>query len=129
MERTAATIAGLELNLDAILTSPLVRAHQTAAIVAATPYAKDKLLVDDRLGPGFDRDPLAAIVSDHPDCESLLLVGHEPGMSKTVSALIGGGRIIFIDMQYIAANYYGIGDFAGSNFKRSGITFSRRHPS
>ncbi len=94
MQRTAATIAGLELALDAILTSPLMRAHQTASIVAAALHAKDRLIVDNRLGAEFGIDRLAEILRDHPDSGSLMLVGHEPGMSETISAIIGGGRIV-----------------------------------
>ncbi len=94
MEHTAATLAGLDLDLKVILTSPLVRAHQTASIVASALRLKDKLVVDGRLGPGFGKDSLAAILKDHAASEELMLVGHEPGMSETVSALIGGGRIV-----------------------------------
>lgn len=94
MEQIAATIAGLALELDSILTSPLVRAVQTASIVAAALHAKDKLVVNDRLGPGFGSGPLAAILRDHAGSKSFMLVGHEPGMSETISALIGGGRIV-----------------------------------
>lgn len=93
MGRSAATIAGLDLKLDAILTSPLARARQTASIVADALHAKNKLLVDGRLGLGFGKDQLAAILRDHSGAESLMLVGHEPGISEAISALIGGGRI------------------------------------
>jgi phosphohistidine phosphatase len=93
MERSAAAMAELGLDLDVIVTSPLTRAHQTAAIVASALQAKDKLVVDNRLGPGFGKESLAAVLRDHADSESVMLVGHEPGMSETISALIGGGRI------------------------------------
>jgi phosphohistidine phosphatase len=93
LKRTAAAIAALGLEPDAILTSPLVRAHQSAAIVAAALPGKNKVLTDERLSPGFDRNQLASILRDHPGAESLMLVGHEPGMSTTVSGVIGGGRI------------------------------------
>jgi phosphohistidine phosphatase len=93
LKRTAATIAALGLELDAILTSPLVRAHQSAEILAAALQGKNRVLTDKRLGPGFDRNQLASILRDHPGTESLMLVGHEPGLSTTVSEVIGGGRI------------------------------------
>jgi phosphohistidine phosphatase len=93
LKRTAATIAALGLELDVILTSPLVRAHQSAEIVATALQGKNKVLTDKRLGPGFDKNQLASILRDHPGAESLMLVGHEPGLSTTVSEVIGGGRI------------------------------------
>lgn len=94
MKRSAATIAELDLELDAILSSPLARARQSALIVAEALGAQGNLLFDGRLGAGFDRDALAEILRDHAGFDSLMLVGHEPGLSATISALIGGGRIV-----------------------------------
>ncbi len=94
IERSAAVLAGLDLELDAILTSTLARARQTAEIVAHALHGGDKLRQERRLGPGFNRDRLAEILRDHTGAEALLLVGHEPSFSETISALIGGGRIV-----------------------------------
>jgi len=87
-------LARLDLELDAILTSPLARARQTAEIVAEALRAKDRLHYESRLGIGFDTDQLAKILHDHAGSEALLLVGHEPSFSETISTLIGGGRIV-----------------------------------
>lgn len=92
MKRTAATLAALDLGLDVIITSPLVRAQQTADIVARKlncPLTEDK-----RLAPGFNVEQLHKILLDHPDATKVMLVGHEPDFSATISALIGGGRIV-----------------------------------
>ncbi|MBP1597802.1 MAG: phosphohistidine phosphatase, SixA [Acidobacteria bacterium] len=94
MERSAAMIARLGLEPDAILTSPLARARQTALIAAAALKARDTVLLDRRLGPGFDIEQLAAILRDHASARALMLVGHEPSFSETISALIGGGRVV-----------------------------------
>jgi phosphohistidine phosphatase len=94
MVRSAELIARLDLELDAILTSPLARALQTAEIVAEALHAKDRLLVELRLGTGFSIDQLAAILGDHAGRKAIMLVGHEPAFSRTISALIGGGRIV-----------------------------------
>ena len=56
MAQTADTIAALDLGLDLILTSPLVRAQQTAEIVAKNLRLEDRLAVESRLGPGFDAE-------------------------------------------------------------------------
>jgi phosphohistidine phosphatase len=95
MKRTAETIARMELDLQLILTSPLVRAYQTAEIVAKQCKMLDKLVKDDRLGSGFGIKYLSEILAEQSRTNSLMLVGHEPGMSETVSSLIGGGRIVF----------------------------------
>lgn len=92
MNRIAATLAALDLGLGAIVTSPLVRAKQTAEIVARTLDAR--LIEDARLAPGFSAELLRAVLLDHPGAKAIMVVGHEPDFSATISALIGGGSII-----------------------------------
>lgn len=94
MQRTAGTMAGMKLGIDLILTSPLVRAHQTAEIVAKKLDLVKCIVQDDRLGPGFDLLALSECLKDHPDAEVVLLVGHEPDFSQTMAALIGGGNLV-----------------------------------
>jgi len=93
MAREAKTIARMELKLDLIITSPLVRARQTAEIVAEEMRMLDKLVEDDRVGIQFGIDPLKKILQAHSKASALMLVGHEPSFSETISHLIGGGRI------------------------------------
>jgi phosphohistidine phosphatase len=95
MKRTAETCAKMELDPQLILTSPLIRAYQTAEIIAKRLKLQDKLVEDERLGSQFGIKFLAEILAGHSKADSLMLVGHEPGMSETVSQLIGGGRIDF----------------------------------
>ena len=94
MARAAAVFAKLELGLDAIITSPLVRAVQTAEIVARELKMQNRLVTDERLAPGFDADALAKILPAYPKAAALMLVGHEPDFSETISYLIGGGRVV-----------------------------------
>jgi phosphohistidine phosphatase len=94
MAQEADTIHQLDLSPDAILTSPLVRALQTAEIVAERLNALDLLVIDERLEPGFGPSDLAEILEELPQADELLLVGHEPDFSETISYLIGGGTIV-----------------------------------
>lgn len=91
MEREAKSIARLDLSLDAILSSPLVRAKQTAEIVASA--LKMRVMEDARLGPEFDARLLAEMLREHAGAKSLMIVGHEPNFSETISDVVGGGRI------------------------------------
>jgi phosphohistidine phosphatase len=93
--REARTIARLGLALDVIVTSPLVRARQTAAIVAEALEMREKLVEDRRLAPGFDIVGLAGILETHRDAAVVMVVGHEPSMSATIGRLIGGAAIDF----------------------------------
>ena len=93
MAREAATLAKMSLDLDVILTSPLVRAYQTAEIVAQPLNLTDKLVKDEQLGPGFGSNQLAKILKAYPEAQALMLVGHEPDFSQVIGDLIGGGRL------------------------------------
>ncbi len=93
MEREARAIAELSLDLEAIVTSPLLRARQTAEIVASRLKLQDALVLDDRLAGGFDVKSCAAILADHADARALMLVGHEPAFSLTVGSLAGDASI------------------------------------
>lgn len=93
MAREAKTIDKLKLDLDAIVTSPLVRAKQTATIVAERLDLTDKLEEDPRLGGNFDIKGLAGILEQHPDAGAIMLVGHEPSMSDVIGNIIGGASI------------------------------------
>ncbi len=83
----------LQLELERIITSPLVRAQQTAEIVADLLNLRKQLVTEERLGCGFDLRKLSATLPEHPGCERVLLVGHEPDFSTLVSELIGGGEV------------------------------------
>jgi phosphohistidine phosphatase len=94
MVMQAKTLAQLDLQLHVIITSPLTRAAQTADIVAAELKMVPQLKQDERLQPGFDRDHLTQVLADHPQAKNIMLVGHEPDFSLTISAVIGGGQVI-----------------------------------
>jgi phosphohistidine phosphatase len=93
MARVASSIAKLGLVLDAIITSPLTRAFETADIVAQHLNMRDKLMTDDRLAPGFGTQALTKVLKAHASAGALMLVGHEPDFSQTVNELVGG-RIV-----------------------------------
>ncbi len=92
MKREAKLIERLDLKLDAIITSPLVRARDTAKIVAKR--LDIALAESDLLKPGFDLLMLETLASDYPQYSSLMVVGHEPDFSGVISGVIGGGSIV-----------------------------------
>lgn len=93
MAREARFIKQLNLNLDYIVSSPLTRALQTAQIIAEWLGMEDKLIEDERLSPGFGIYELQDLIQALPDVNAIMLVGHEPDFSTTVSDLIGGGEV------------------------------------
>jgi len=86
MKKVAAFLARLDLSLDHIVTSPLPRAKQTAEPVAK--YFELELSEDELLEPGFGSAELKKLVKKYPG-ESLMVVGHEPDFTKTISTLTG----------------------------------------
>ena len=80
-------LASIGFTADAIITSPKIRAEQTAQIIAER--IKTKVSVDDRLGGPFELDTIEAILADAGDPERVVLVGHDPDFSETLAALAG----------------------------------------
>jgi phosphohistidine phosphatase len=92
MKREAKSFERLKLKLDVIITSPLVRARDTARIVAKR--LDLKILESDLLKPGFSIQMLEKLTTDYPQHSNLMLVGHEPDFSRVISTVIGGGYIV-----------------------------------
>ena len=93
MARQARALRHLDLKLDAIVTSPLLRAKQTAEILARELGLRERLFEDKRAGTEFDSAQLAAILQQYSDKDSIAIVGHEPSMSQTIGRAIGGGNV------------------------------------
>jgi phosphohistidine phosphatase len=91
MEAEGAALEFLGFKPDVILTSPLVRAKQTAEIVAKRLGLKKRLIVAEPLSSGCDLDRLRQLLGQHSAAEKVLLVGHEPDFSSMIGDLIGGG--------------------------------------
>ena len=90
MARVASSIAKLGLHIDAIVSSPYTRAHETADILAQHLNLRDKLAIDKTLAPGFSPESLGKVLKRLPDLEGVVLVGHEPDLSSTIGRLTGG---------------------------------------
>lgn len=95
MAALAKRLAKMDLDIDFIITSPLVRAKQTATIVADALDLCDELVEDARLAGDFGPEALREILSERRNANAIVLVGHEPTMSMTIGHAIGGARIDF----------------------------------
>jgi phosphohistidine phosphatase len=86
MHEVAAFLKRLKVCPDVIVTSPLSRASQTAEIAAE--HLKMKCCEDKLLAPGFGRQELERVLKKYP-AESLMIVGHEPDFTHTISQVTG----------------------------------------
>lgn len=86
-ERLARHLAAAGYAPDVVLTSPLVRARETAEIVAE--ILRAPLRVEPRLGEMVDLPTLEQILADAGDPPRAILVGHDPDFSELASELVG----------------------------------------
>ncbi len=84
-------LAGLDVQVDAILTSPLKRATQTAALVANEIGYEGKLQVEDSLRPGAGFPDFLKSVAKYDRYDAIMVVGHNPNLSEFLGRLISGG--------------------------------------
>jgi phosphohistidine phosphatase len=84
----------LDVALDEIFTSPLVRAKQTADILAATLPGKPAVKLLDALAPGHAPATVMAQLARTAKRRRIALVGHEPSLGELAAHLIGAGRAL-----------------------------------
>jgi phosphohistidine phosphatase len=83
-----AALAALGLEFSAVLTSPRVRAVETARL--ACEALGGEPAVHEPLTGGFERAEALELLAGHDADARLLLVGHEPDFSQLVHDLTGG---------------------------------------
>lgn len=93
MEGVGRGLKVLGLDFDAILTSPLVRARETAALAAQALGREDRLTICQPLASGAGFSDLKSALDGQHSRARVLLVGHEPDMSTLISYLVGGGAV------------------------------------
>jgi phosphohistidine phosphatase len=100
LQRIAEAMQALDLSFDLILSSPYVRARQTAEIIAEALHARKRLEFTDNLVPdGSQRKLIELINSLKPAPKDVLLSGHEPYLSGLISLLISGATGIPVAMK------------------------------
>lgn len=78
-----------------VITSPLVRAVETALLLSKASGLKKKYLVfDEALAPGINLEAVLELLR-RQTVETVAVVGHEPDFSSVTAQLIGGGRLAF----------------------------------
>jgi phosphohistidine phosphatase len=82
----------LDAIIDEIFTSPLVRARQTADLLAAGISGRPSVKVLDALAPGHAPATVMAHLAKAAKRTRLALVGHEPDLGELAAHLIGGRR-------------------------------------
>jgi phosphohistidine phosphatase len=87
--KAARGLADLGVEVDRVLTSPLVRARQTADILAAELPGHAPVVETAALQPGVPFERLIEALAGCTDCAAVAIVGHEPGIGDAAARLIG----------------------------------------
>jgi phosphohistidine phosphatase len=90
----------LELSFDLILSSPYLRARQTAEIIAEALHARKKIEFSEALTPAGSAKKLIELLKNiTPEPDNILLVGHEPHLSEFISLLVSGKSGFWVVMK------------------------------
>jgi phosphohistidine phosphatase len=87
-------LAWLDVGIDEIFTSPLVRAKQTATVLAHGLGNKTSVKTLDALAPGYSPRQVMNELSRAATHHRIALVGHEPGLDELAAHLIGSPRAL-----------------------------------
>ena len=90
MKKIVKGIHQLDVDFDVILSSPYVRARDTAKILANEFEMKNKIAFSDNLIPPGNFENLISEIHEKYDVNNLALVGHEPMLSSLISWLTTG---------------------------------------
>jgi len=98
VKRFAAAVPGLlelDVVIDFVLTSPLVRARDTATLLAAGLKPKPAMMEIEALAPGGRHQAVMEAIKTHAKRHRrLALVGHEPDLGELAARLLGARGIV-----------------------------------
>jgi phosphohistidine phosphatase len=98
MRQIAKGLKALGVSIDLILSSPYVRARETAEALADTFKMKHKIAFSENLVPLGDPDLLISEINEKYSVNSIAIVGHEPNLSALTGLLISENAKV--DMTY-----------------------------
>lgn len=100
VRQIARALLEMELEFDVILSSPFLRARETAEIVAQVLHWEDRLRFSSHLAiPASSTKLIEEINRAQPAVQSVLLVGHEPHLSGLASLLLTGSSSVEVGLK------------------------------
>jgi phosphohistidine phosphatase len=84
-------LSGLDAHVELVLSSPLKRATQSAAVVANEIAYEQKIELAQALRPNAAYEAFQELLLSHGELEAIMVVGHNPNMSRFLSLLVTGG--------------------------------------
>ncbi len=87
-----AALAAMDTQIDALVSSPLKRATQTAALVGNEIGFDAKMQIEEALRPEASFDAFREMLRKYSKHDAILVVGHNPNLSEFASLLISDGN-------------------------------------
>jgi phosphohistidine phosphatase len=109
LRKSARGLGRLGVMFDVMLTSPLVRARQTAEVIASAFEPRPSIVAVDSLAPDGTYQAVLADLEKHAKRTRIALVGHEPSIGELAARLTGSrhalsfkkGAVCRIDVETI----------------------------
>ncbi len=83
-----AVLAGLNAQIDVVISSPLKRARQTAQFVATEIGVETPVQNSQALAPDADYAAFQQLLSEYSNREGILVVGHNPNLHQFLARLL-----------------------------------------
>jgi phosphohistidine phosphatase len=84
-------LAAMDTQVDAIISSPLKRATQTASLVGNEIGFDGELIFSEVLATGGTFQGFRQLLDKHSRQDAIMVVGHNPSLSQFLSLLLTGG--------------------------------------
>jgi phosphohistidine phosphatase len=85
-------LAALKAEVTVVISSPLKRAIQTAALLSNEIGYEAKIVLDDALRANAQFATFRALLAKHKNSEAIIVVGHDPSISQFASRLVSDGQ-------------------------------------
>jgi len=99
MRQIARGLRALGVDFDLILSSPYLRAKETAEILAEVSRTKADVAFSENLIPMGDPDLLISEMNEKYSANSIALIGHEPHLSSLISLLVSDNASLDITLK------------------------------
>jgi phosphohistidine phosphatase len=93
-------LAAMEVSVDAVMSSPLKRATQTAALVANEIGYEGKVSLENALRPDAKYEHFRDMLRKYSKADAVMVVGHNPNFSEFLgSTIAANGNAAHIEMK------------------------------
>ncbi len=99
MKSLAKGLKGMNICFDVVMTSPLLRAKESAEILNAYCSINNEVTVTDLLKPDASYQKLIKFLNQQKEFEKIAIVGHEPFLSGFASFCLSNSQTPFINLK------------------------------